>query len=175
MNGVESKPCTKCGEVLPLERFSQQKRKDGVVRWMSQCKACRTAFEKERREAGLRVDKDPERKRRVADEWRKNNPEKSRMAVRRRRARLREVGGTVTVEEWENVLEAWGHRCAYCNVHAPGELSMDHCTPVARGGQHVVENVVPCCDLRRNNCNSRKGTLTSQEFMHGRKRPKQVV
>ena len=148
-----------------MDAFTKPKRKDGRVRWMSQCKACRTAFERAQRLAGGRVDKDPERTKRVSDAWRKGpGLEKARMGVRRRRARLRENGGMISVWEWEQTLEAWGHRCAYCDVDARGDLTMDHVVPVSRGGEHVIENVVPACSLKHNNCNARKAARTGVEF-----------
>jgi 5-methylcytosine-specific restriction endonuclease McrA len=37
---------------------------------------------------------------------------------------------------------------------------MDHRLPLARGGRHEIENVIPACK----SCNSRKHTRTEEEF-----------
>jgi 5-methylcytosine-specific restriction endonuclease McrA len=161
VNGVLRRPCSTCKEVLTLDRFTFQKSR-GV--YNSICKSCRTKFEKARRDAGLRkVPNEVLRER--SQRWRAANPEKARMGTRRRRARIAATGGTVTNQEWAGTLEAWGHRCAYCNVHAPGELTMDHVVPLSRGGMHIAENVVPACGPKHGNCNARKSARTGREFV----------
>lgn len=61
---------------------------------------------------------------------------------------------------------AWWQRrvqrgaCAYCGrAVKPGELTMDHVVPVARGGRSQKGNVVPACK----ECNNRKKLLTPAE------------
>lgn len=61
---------------------------------------------------------------------------------------------------------AWWQRrvqrgaCAYCGQAVPpGELTMDHVVPVARGGRSQKGNVVPACK----ECNKRKKLLTPAE------------
>lgn len=40
------------------------------------------------------------------------------------------------------LIARWGDRCVYCN----GDFEViDHPVPVAAGGHHTVENVVPSC------------------------------
>lgn len=39
-------------------------------------------------------------------------------------------------------------------------MTVDHRTPIARGGSNGIENLVPAC----NSCNSKKGTRTEPEF-----------
>jgi 5-methylcytosine-specific restriction endonuclease McrA len=53
--------------------------------------------------------------------------------------------------EWPQILEAFGHRCAYCG-DAIGPLTKDHVTPISKGGINTADNVVPACK----SCNSRK-------------------
>ena len=50
------------------------------------------------------------------------------------------------------IFEAFGCKCAYCGEHAD---SLDHVIPRHRGGQTVIENLVPAC-LR---CNGSKGAI----------------
>lgn len=69
---------------------------------------------------------------------------------RRRATKLRAPGRGVTREEWLSRLAEFGHRCAYCG--STGRLTQDHVDPIARGGAHEIENVVPACKR----CNSSK-------------------
>ncbi len=46
-----------------------------------------------------------------------------------------------------------GWSCQYCD--APGELTIDHVIPRAKGGESTWENVVACCAP----CNRRKGDM----------------
>lgn len=50
----------------------------------------------------------------------------------------------------QEILNAWGHRCAYCGEHAQ---SLDHVMPKAKGGLTVPRNLVPACLT----CNGLKG------------------
>ncbi len=51
--------------------------------------------------------------------------------------------------------------CHYCRgVYTPGELTMDHIVPIARGGKSVKNNVVPCCKA----CNSKKRQMLPLEW-----------
>jgi 5-methylcytosine-specific restriction endonuclease McrA len=60
---------------------------------------------------------------------------------------------------WQNRL-ARGI-CHYCSgTFPPGELTMDHLVPVARGGKSTPGNVVPAC----RECNSRKKYLLPMEW-----------
>jgi 5-methylcytosine-specific restriction endonuclease McrA len=61
-----------------------------------------------------------------------------------RRAGLRGYHGPhFTQEEWEELLEACGHRCLRCG--AAEDLSVDHVVPLSLGGYNTIENVQPLC------------------------------
>lgn len=52
--------------------------------------------------------------------------------------------------------------CYYCKESfSPGELTLDHKVPVARGGKSNKGNVVPCCKA----CNTSKRHLTPAEMI----------
>ncbi len=52
--------------------------------------------------------------------------------------------------------------CHYCKQKfSPDELTMDHITPVVRGGKTTKGNVVPCCKK----CNNDKKYLTPAEII----------
>ena len=80
----------------------------------------------------------------------------------RRRSKLKTTACSLTLSEWETILVEWKNSCAYCH-RANLELTKDHVIPLAKGGHHIKENVVPAC----RSCNSRKRTrliTPSKEF-----------
>jgi 5-methylcytosine-specific restriction endonuclease McrA len=68
--------------------------------------------------------------------------------IRREKAKAR----LLRASQW------WKRKCARGVCHwcgktvAPGDLTMDHVLPLARGGKTTKNNVVPCCK----ECNVRK-------------------
>jgi 5-methylcytosine-specific restriction endonuclease McrA len=79
-----------------------------------------------------------------------------------RRARESRTKNTLTVKEWEILLEWYNHSCAYCGKHKSsfnGVLHREHVIPVSRGGETSKDNIVPACGF----CNSKKGARTPEE------------
>jgi len=78
-----------------------------------------------------------------------------------RRAKLLSKSvGPFTPADWALICDMHGNRCAYCL--RPGlKLTMDHVEPIARGGEHSTENIVPACQP----CNSRKHARTLLDFV----------
>lgn len=116
----------------------------------------------------------PERRRDIKRNWQLAHPEakqawraatpklqreQGRRQNARRRARIARVLCTLTVQEWEAILAAAGHACIYCR--STERLSIDHLTPIARGGPHTAENVAPACLP----CNMSKNAQTADEFL----------
>lgn len=98
----------------------------------------------------------PEKKRARIRLYHQEHPERVRMgkiaAKNRRRARqANALRNDLTVAQWQEVLEAFGFRCAYCH-RKMARLSQDHITPFALQGSHTLHNVVPAC----HSCNSKK-------------------
>lgn len=82
----------------------------------------------------------------------------------RRRARERASPAIgIPDNQWREIVEAFGRRCAYCLEPLAGDETQDHLTPLSRRGTHTADNVVPSC----RGCNSRKGTKTQLEFLCG--------
>ncbi len=88
-----------------------------------------------------------------ADRWRAANPDRWRaiVALNLSKRRAVERAGTLTVDQWFEQLEVFGHACAYC-LRSDVKMSMDHVDPLSKGGAHAIENLVPACRW----CNSRK-------------------
>ena len=86
--------------------------------------------------------------------WRQANPDKIQALRAARRAReYATTNETVTSAQWAEIKKACGHRCAYCHKKRQ-RLTMDHITPLIRGGKHTIHNIVPACS----SCNSKKHT-----------------
>ena len=52
--------------------------------------------------------------------------------------------------------------CHYCKrTFSPGELTMDHVVPLARGGRSTRGNIVPCCK----ECNNKKKYYTPVDMI----------
>lgn len=106
-----------------------------------------------REKAAQRRAANPEHVREIQRRWYAKNREKerareqSRRAARKASAPLREL----TEAQWRAIKDHYHHCCVYCGRRMQ-RLTMDHLTPLSKGGQHTVQNVVPACV----SCNSRK-------------------
>jgi 5-methylcytosine-specific restriction protein A len=75
--------------------------------------------------------------------------------MRREREKARKLRATAW---WQRRVQRGV--CAYCGDRfAPGDLTMDHVVPIARGGRSAKGNVVASCKK----CNSDKRLLTPAE------------
>lgn len=66
------------------------------------------------------------------------------------RCRIKRYGSSarcdLTVEQWLEKLIASDGICVYCRQDVGLEkITPDHVVPLARGGEHSIENVVPSC------------------------------
>lgn len=77
--------------------------------------------------------------------------------MKRERDKARELKKSV----WWKQKKALGI-CHYCNLHVkPENLTMDHLVPIARGGESMKNNIVPCCK----ECNAKKKLATPVEML----------
>lgn len=91
-------------------------------------------------------------------EYCKNNRDLCSMKSSRRRAIKAGNGGSHTVDQRKNKFQELGNICYYCGI--PGKMTVDHLTPISRGGTDDIGNIVPAC-LR---CNCSKRDRTAKEF-----------
>lgn len=97
--------------------------------------------------------------------------ESSRSLARAREARRKRL---VYSEPYlrEDVFEAFDWKCYICdtptprelmgrNTNAPNEPTIDHMTPISRGGSDAPGNIACCCRA----CNVSKGAMTHMEFL----------
>jgi len=87
-------------------------------------------------------------------EWVKKNPEKaiaiSRKTRQKRRSLRKQLPATLTTEQWEQIVEDFDSRCAYCGK--PQKLTQEHFVSVSHGGGYTHNNIIPAC----RSCNSKK-------------------
>ena len=165
--------CTKCLVEKPLSEFSVFKR-DGR---MTRCRDCLNAKTRawhhanRERQNAIRVARSKanrERENARKREWMRANPEKKRVYheryalkdTERYRAnvananhRRRATRGGVSASQWARIRQEFGSLCAYCG-RRPARLTQDHLVPLATGGLHEPDNVVPACSF----CNASKGS-----------------
>ena len=82
--------------------------------------------------------------------WRRKNKAKVVQQVLLRRYRQKGIGGSHTLEEWENLKQRYSNRCAICKNKK--RLTRDHIIPITKGGTNNILNIQPLC----RQCNSRK-------------------
>lgn len=85
--------------------------------------------------------------------WQQNNRERSNLLGRLKKQRRRNAG-TLTVADWELVLDVYGRNCLKCGK---AEVTIDHVVPVSCDGPNEIGNVQPLCGF----CNTSKGTKTA--------------
>ena len=114
----------------------------------------------------------PEREREQRRRWRANNPDKvGKAAARRAQA---ELEGNATPELIEAKWEASNKTCIPCGnpidptlpPRHPMSLTIEHLTPIARGGTHNINNL----DFAHFGCNASKGAKTLEEYRERQKR-----
>lgn len=147
--GVPGKACVKCLEWRSLEKFAKHESAAGGRR--NTCTTCegRMAYANHR-----------EKKIAAVRKYQASHPEKHRehqRAGNRRRHGRKMAGGGVSVAEYRELREMYGGICAYCPNTAD---TMDHVTPLSRGGLHHVDNLVPAC----RSCNYEKHASTLAEW-----------
>lgn len=87
-------------------------------------------------------------------QWRKNNPERHKAIMHRRKARKLGSEGSFTAEEWQELCARYGYRCLACGKKR--KLTADHIQPLIKNGTSYIENIQPLCGP----CNSSKGDKT---------------
>lgn len=73
-----------------------------------------------------------------------------------RRTREKDIINNLTSEEWQDILNQYDFKCAYCGKNLLDlfdKATRDHVIPISIDGNNVKENIVPACK----HCNSKKG------------------
>jgi hypothetical protein len=185
------KRCSKCGSAGPF--YKNRAMRDGLT---NQCRRCHNAsatrwakanpektraigrrFERAHRDERSKCRTTPQVLKAwrnanhiklvaQAREWWKTHPEQLAAKKARRRARVHGVEVRLTAKEWRDIVEFFGHRCAYC-LRGDVKLTQDHVVALSRGGTHTAENVVPAC-LPCNSKHKRELPVFWMVNIHGR-------
>ncbi len=96
-------------------------------------------------------------------QYRKLYPERYHTWTNNRRVRKKQADGKCSPDEWQAILEQFGGYCAYCLRHESdcGKLSIDHMTPLSKGGGNDADNLIPACKP----CNSSKNKKSLLEYL----------
>ena len=131
---------------------------DGRYRMCRECRKAhvRTSYQRHREErlAYHRAYQETNREvyREYSRRWQQENRERSNL-LRRIKSQRKRAAGTLTLADWELVLDVYGRACLACGKP---EVTIDHIVPVSKGGLNVAGNVQPPCGY----CNTSKGTKT---------------
>lgn len=129
--------CPGCGSIRLLP-FREGKRRDPIQACSDRCRM------------QMQIDR--------TREYRRANPEKVQAwNLTRRSLHKGAEGKRVTDRDLSRLFARFDGRCFYCDDLA---TTIDHAIPLARGGQHVIGNLLPACV----SCNSQKWTMTVMEF-----------
>ena len=171
------KICSKCKELLGLDRF--YKAKAGSMGVQGYCKSCAKEMSreyeqkrkgsKERKEYyrnAWQVRKDDPKYQATHAKWLDENKERVKeqaaeyyrinkvyMLVYRsnQNAAKKGVYGTLAAVDWKFILNLTDHKCIACD--SSDNITVDHVLPMAMGGLNLIENIQPLCLY----CNLKKG------------------
>ena len=179
---MQTKQCSKCEKVKPLDEFYEDDSTDGRY---SSCKQCKREYkrqyyaehrkEENKRTAQWRTD-NPGYDAQYNAEHRKENREhnaqwraknlnyykqyridnagKYRAYAANRYALSIAAEGYFTDEQFTKLCEQHDNRCLCCGKVK--KLTVDHIVPLSKGGSNDISNIQSICGP----CNSKKGTKT---------------
>jgi hypothetical protein len=61
----------------------------------------------------------------------------------RRRAKIKNMQNTFTLEQWDFCKNSFDNKCCYCGADEP--LQQEHFIPVSKMGAYTADNILPSC------------------------------
>lgn len=164
---MDTKRCLKCGIRKPRSEFGKvSKAWDGLN---TQCKSCRAALQRARREENLEADRqrkreyraanpdkisaynkhyrllDPEAHRERVREYKRLNPEKRAEWDNKRRLIKQGLSYfPISDNLLKMKLHYYGGKCWICRT--ADHEHWDHVKPLSKGGAHILANLRPSCE-----------------------------
>ncbi len=137
-------------KIKNIKKKYRRKNRDKIKKYNREYEKTENA--KERNGRYERTDKFKE----TNENWNKSEKGKASRQRRHFNRQVRERKGinTLTAQEWLDILEDYGYKCAYCGCEFDENnlLTKDHIIPISKDGNNVKENMVPACKR----CNSKK-------------------
>lgn len=65
-------------------------------------------------------------------------------SVHRRLARKKKLPYNYSNKDWEETVEYFGNKCAYCGCSSE-KLEREHFVPLSKGGEYTKDNIIPSC------------------------------
>ena len=93
-------------------------------------------------------------------DWAKNNPERVKLRIARRRSAQKNAPGHFTKADLAAQFEKQEGKCFYCHEDLQGVGTIDHYVPLSKGGTNWPCNIVLACWP----CNNRKRAKLPSEF-----------
>ena len=162
------KICSVRGKLLVANSINFNKQKGGKYGLRNRCKVCRKIEKKEYYENNKEHIKEhkkeyyknnkehikeyykewrennKEHKKEYNKEWYENNPEKVFNQNHKRRQLEENQGKGIIKEQWYEMMEFFDWSCAYSGITLDkNNRSIDHITPLSKGGEHEIWNCVP--------------------------------
>lgn len=145
------KYCAVCEKELPYEKFSKMnENRDG---YNSSCRECESI---RNRKYQLRPEV-KEKRAKYQKKWRKRyyaTPAGKAMNAKHlnlRRSRKENTIYNYSDGTWQETLEFFNHKCAYCG-QSNKPLTQEHIIPLSKGGYYTKQNIIPACHF----CNTSK-------------------
>lgn len=169
MATASNKVCTSCGLDKAAEDYYRDKRAPHGL--CTQCKQCmndakeaKRKIDPERTRAEWRRDyrENKDRYVRACETYRSRNAERFREWSRNNSNKNRVTSSSVTGAAFYEWVSAQAKDCAWCGVSCEDDFQVDHIVPIARGGEHEIENLTISC----RKCNRAKGSMLPAEFLH---------
>ena len=162
------KVCSKCGKILVAYSGNFDKQKGGKYGLRPECKTCRKGhyegnkeqvleqrkrYREENKEKILELNKRyyEENKEQVLEQHKRYRMSERGQTIlfnqnNKRRQREQEQGRGITVEQWKEMFDFFGWRCAYSGKYLGGDMegrTIDHIIPLSEGGLNEPWNCVP--------------------------------
>ncbi len=155
---ITMKACTKC-DSTENGFFKDSRLKSGVK---SVCKKCDQSYKrsKEALLKGRLSQKGKVTKNKKINDAKYRASLKGRISAKNQKYKRRSITGQSKIKhyEWSLILNAFDGKCAYCQKN--GEITVDHITPLAKGGMNTFDNILPSCRT----CNSSKQAKLFEVF-----------
>lgn len=158
--------CRSCASAYSKERYgsvpgAREAAKERAARWHKE--NADKSREIKARSAARKREVDPGYSARRARELRLKTLEHSRaigvVAAHRRRMRVLDVGATHP-GVYKRLMKRANGKCTYCGQQFE-KLTLDHFNPITRGGDGLVDNLIPCCK----SCNSSKHNRVPEDWI----------